>query len=122
MLRASLASAPVPAQALVLAQASVSSRHAAGVSEYAPALPPTKCRHASGRISVASAIDHDGQRSQRVAAPRRQLLPAAPVLPAVQHRLDQLPRHVPPPALVGRAEHREQQLVGPRPGHRGRLR
>ena len=25
------------------------------MSEYAPALPPTKCRHASGRISVASA-------------------------------------------------------------------
>ena len=38
----------------------VSSLHAAGVSEYAPALPPTKCRQAGGQTSVASAATATG--------------------------------------------------------------
>ena len=55
-----IANSPGPAPSLVLAQARVSSLHAVGVSEYAPALPPTKYRHASGRTSVASAVTVTG--------------------------------------------------------------
>ena len=52
-----------------MAAARLSSSHAAGVSEYAPVLPPVKYCHAAGRISVARAVSATGTPASRSPPP-----------------------------------------------------